>query len=195
MKKLLVVDLCGTIVRVNTTHGFMHEAHLPLLHKAAAQLVLSRGVSFLTHRWWPQLQRKVLIACLRGLPRGVLRRQAEEYACRTLSSQGRADVLQHIRTAQEQGVRVVLASASLDFIVEAFANVLLTEPAVSTRLMYRADERCVGRIVVDSTGRKLALLNHYLETCDFEFDVITDNVEDVDLMKGAASTWFIDNAN
>ncbi len=193
MKRLLVVDLCGTIVHVNTTHGFMREAPLPSMHRAAARIVLSRGFSFLTHRWWPELQRKLLIACLRGLPRVLLRSQAEEYARGALSSHARSDVLLRIRSAQDDGVRVVLASASLDFIVEAFAKELCVEPAVSTRLMYRADDRCVGRIVADSTGSKLALLGFYLKTREFDFDVITDNIEDVDLMAEATSTWFIDN--
>ena len=195
MKKLLVVDLCGTVVRVNTTHGFMRAASLSLLRRVAARVMLSRGFSFLTHRWWPQLQRKALIVCLRGLPRFDLLRQAEEYARNALSLYARVEVLQRIKTAQHEGVRVVLASASLDFIVEGFAKALLVEPAVSTRLLYRTDDRCVGRIAVDSTGRKLVLLSEYIESSEFEFEVITDNVEDVDLMEAATSIWFIDNVN
>lgn len=192
MKKILVVDLCGTVVYENTTQGFLRQARLPLPWRMLADLLLSRISTFPAHRFdCEQLHRKALIACLRGLPRFDLLRQAEEYARSALSSRARLDVLRRIKAAQDEGVRVVLASASLDFIVEGFAKALFAESAVSTRLMYRADDRCVGRIAVDSTGRKLVLLNEYVKSSEFGFDVITDNAEDTDLMQAAENVWFI----
>lgn len=191
MKKLLVVDLCGTIVRRNTTHNFMRYDALAPARRIAAFLILSRPAGFLFCRINAELQRKCLIACLWRARRSDLARWGLEYARATLASHPRNEVLERIRVAQQQGMTVVLASASLDFIVSGFARVLGVDAAVSTHLKYSRNQRCLGVVERDSTGRKLELLREYIGTSDFVFDVITDNPEDSDLMDVASDIWFI----
>ena len=191
MNKLLVVDLCGTIVRKNTTHDFMANSALPLLRRIAARLILSRVAGFLYTRIRPELQRENLIACLRGVKRSNLVQMGRDYASTTLAQHPRVEVLQRIRRAQEEGVSVVLASASLDFIVSGFALVLGVDAAVSTQLSYSDSQHCLGVIGRESTGCKLVLLREYIGASDLEFEVITDNPEDVDLMAEATNVWFI----
>lgn len=191
MRKLLVVDLCGTIVKCNTTHGFMRYAALPFPRRLAAALILSRPGGFLLNRVHSGLQRKCLVACLWAAAKNDLAELGRDYARITLASNPREEVLQRIATARQQGVHVVLASASLDFIVSGFADVLEVEVAVSTQLGFSYRQRCRGVIAVDSTGRKLQLLREFVGG-DFEFDVITDNPEDSDLMAVANNVWFID---
>ena len=191
MNKLLVVDLCGTIVRRNTTHDFMRHFVPGLARRRVALLILSRAGGFLFRFFTPGLQRKCLVACLRGVDRSELERLGLEYARSTLALHPRKDVLDRIRLAQQQGVPVVLASASLDFIVAGFARALGVDAAVSTQLVYRNSQQCHGRIERDSTGRKLELLREYVGSGDLEFEVITDNPEDSDLMAVASKVWFI----
>lgn len=89
--------------------------------------------------------------------------------------------------------RIILASASIDIVVEAFAEAVHADGFVATELEY-ANEYCAGRIVSDSTGRKLSKLQACFTDSSFVFDVITDNVEDTDLMQAAENVWFIDDA-
>jgi phosphoserine phosphatase len=192
MNKLLVVDLCGTIVRKNTTHDFMANSALPLLRRMAARLILSRVAGFLYTRIRPELQRKNLIACLRGVKRSNLLQLGRDYANTTLTRYPRVEVVQRIRSAQKEGVPVVLASASLDFIVAGFAHVLEVSAAASTQLRYSESGYCLGVIGVDATGNKLSILREFMGPNDLEFDVITDNPEDTDLMSVASNSWFID---
>lgn len=191
MKTLLVVDLCGTLVRRNTTHDFMRYAALGPMRRIAAFLILSRPAGFLFSRINTELQRKCLIACLMGVRQSDLARWGLEYARTTLASHSRDEVLERIRMAEQRGMIVVLASASLDFIVSGFAQVLGIDAAVSTRLVYSEGQCCRGIIERDSTGRKLDLLREYIGADDFEFEVITDNAEDSDLMDVASDVWFI----
>lgn len=191
MKTLLVVDLCGTIVFRNTTHDFMRYAALGSVRRIAAFMILSRPAAFLFSRLNTELQRKLLIGCLRGIARTDLASWGREYARITLEMYSRSEVLDRINAAQQQGMRVVLASASLDFIVSGFSHVLGVEAAVSTSLKYSSDQRCLGLVDQDSTGRKLELLQEYIGESDVLFEVITDNPEDIDLMDVASEVWFI----
>lgn len=191
MKKILVVDLCGTIVRRNTTHDFMLGSGLPSCRRIGARMVLSRAFAFLCRYLPAGIQRALLVACLRGVKRDDLFRLSADYARACLATHPRKEVLQRIAAARENGVPVLLASASLDFIVSAFARELDVEVAVSTRLRYREDGSCAGAIERDATAHKLEFLRAYLGGSEFEFDVITDNPEDSDLMGLASDVWFI----
>lgn len=84
-----------------------------------------------------------------------------------------------------------VASASLDFIVEAFSALVGGSDFVATQLAYRADGICMGRIARDSTGCKLARIRELLRVDAIHFDVITDNPEDTDLMDAAENFWFV----
>ncbi len=192
MNKLLVVDLCGTIVRKNTTHDFMLNSTLPMPRRIVARLILSRAAGFLYNRINPALQKRSLIALLRGISQPELVQLARDYADTALASYPRAEVLHKIRRAQDEGVSVVLASASLDFIVAAFASALGVDVAVSTKLYYSDKGCCAGSVKLDATGNKLHGLRKFLGRDDVEFDVITDNPEDTDLMSVATHSWFID---
>lgn len=192
MNKLLVVDLCGTIVRKNTTHDFMLNSTLPMPRRIVARLILSRVAGFLYHHTRPELQRINLIACLRGIKEVELLQMGRDYARNTLGQFPRTEVVERIRLAELEGVSVVLASASLDFIVSGFAQELGVRAGASTRLRYCDEGRCLGAISLDATGNKLHILRRFLGREKFEFDVITDNPEDSDLMSAALNTWFID---
>ena len=191
MGALLVVDLCGTIVCRNTTHEFMRCSALAFPRRLIARLVLSRMGGFILNRVGGGRQRKCLVACLWGMPRNALELLARDYARAALSAYPRSSVLNCIAEARQQGRMVVLASASLDFIVEAFAVHLGAQVAASSRLAFTQTGRCRGIIECDSTGNKLAILQQHIGSRDFEFDVITDNPEDSDLMGAASNVWFI----
>lgn len=188
----LVVDLCGTIVKQNTTHGFLRSEWFPGWRKRLAALILSRAGGVFLSRLLAGQQRALLILLLRGLDQEELRQWAEKYAEKILREHPREDVLDAIRERKRAAQPIYVASASLDFIVEAFAKVLGADGYVATELVYRRG-RCAGFVERDSTGVKLALLVADLGVEPKGFDVITDNPEDTDLMNSAVETWFIED--
>jgi phosphoserine phosphatase len=107
-----------------------------------------------------------------------------------LATKARPSVMRAIQRAREFGARVVLASASIDVVVESFAKRLDARGHVATRLEYRAG-KATGRILHDCTGRKLADLEAAGLITDAPFDVVTDNAEDVDLLGRAECSTFI----
>lgn len=190
--RTLVVDLCGTIVMVNTTHGFLISEVMPFWRRLLAHGMLSRVGAVVIRKIFRRDQRAILIWLLRGLNRDRLKIMARKYATVTLNCMTRQDVVDAIAKRRASGAKVYLASASLDIVVEAFANHLQADGFIATELEFRGGV-CSGRIVVDSTGRKLQQLVSKLGMTPAGFDVITDNPEDTDLMTAATATWFIEN--
>lgn len=182
--RLLVVDLCGTIVRENTTHAFLREAALGGWRGSAARALLSRA-GFAAALMMPRGGHRALAcACLAGVEREGLRAAAARYAERALARSARRSVLDEIDASRSAGVPVVLASASLDVIVEAFARRLGATDWIATELGWGRDGRCSGRIVRDATGRKLSLLVERRGPLP-PMRVLTDNPEDTDLVDAA----------
>ena len=192
-EKALVVDLCGTIVRENTTHGFLLYHEYPLIRRLWARFVLSRVISFAISRISPGAQRRLLIRSLYGLPLARLHEMAMNYAETSLRKNARETVLTKIREQKICKGRVLLASASLDFIVEAFAAQLESDGFVATELCYDANGVCQGKINRDSTGCKLSRLHEANLGKPFQFDAISDNPEDVDLKNAANEFWFVED--
>lgn len=192
-ERILIVDLCGTIVRENTTHGFLLYPEFPLFRRFWVRFVLSRVVTFALSRTCPGAQRKLLIRSLTGLPKMALRQIAEKYAKASLDMSARKSVLARIHEHKTSGGTVLLASASLDFIVETFAEELGCSGAIATELFYDAEGNCLGRIRRDATGCKLFRLRERYLNEQFQFDAITDNPEDLDLKEGATDFWFVED--
>lgn len=190
-RKILVVDLCGTIVTKNTTHEFAKSREMPAVRRIIAFMLLSTFGNKIFSLFPGDLQRKLVIKCLTGLSKKILHARARVFAERLLSESVRDEVLNEINKWQARSAPVVVASASLDFIVYEFARALGVDTFVATRLDYDSAGICSGRIRSDSTGSKLDKLRELLGREELEFDVITDNPEDTDLMDKAEKVWFI----
>lgn len=190
---MLIVDLCGTVVRENTTHRFLLYRSLPLTTRLGARLLLSRPCAIFSNRVFAFDRRLRMIALLSGLSRSQLAVWSKEYARQALQRSAREQVLHEIDSAKQNGHPVVLASGSLDFIVESFALELGVDSWVATELEYEANGICTGKIKTDAVGRKLALLQRRGIDVSSIQRVITDNREDTDLLSVARDYWFIEN--
>lgn len=182
MTSLLIVDLCGTIVRENTTHEFLRALDRDEGRWRRSALLSRGGLAF--GNLLPALDhRGRLVASLRGIERGELQRQASVYAHDALRRAARVNLLERIRANPD----VVLASASIDVVVAAFASALNIPRWVATQLQYDASGRCTGTIQLDATGRKRVLVERLLGQALCGHAVVTDNLEDEDLRPGAAT--------
>lgn len=192
----LVVDLCGTLIREDTTRGFIRSLGLTgwrsILVRAANLPSLRRACNLLRY----DLARKLLVAALRGFPKDFLESAATEYAAAALEELGRPRVLEAIRAALAAGQPVYLATATLDPVAAAVTSRLGLTGMVSSELAYDSAGRCTGRLALDRTGCKwagLQRMNPSLGAGKMTF--YTDNSEDLDLMSRASEVHFIGAPN
>lgn len=192
----LVVDLCGTLIREDTTRGFIRSLRLTgwrsYLARAANLPNLRKVCSLLRF----DLARKFLVCSLQGIPKELLDAKAREYARSALEELGRPRVLEAIRTALLAGRSVYLATATLDPVALAVTNRLGLTGMVSSNLAYDSDGRCTGRLALDRTSCKwagLQRMNPALGASKMTF--YTDNSEDLDLMSQASEVHFFGKPN
>lgn len=157
----------------------------------AAKVLLSRVVSAILIRLAGGSQRGLLLRLLCGMSRESMQAIALGYARDALLNCSRREVVQEIIDRRNAGAKVYLASASIDVVVEAFSQLLNVDAYIATELDYK-NGKCIGTIARDSTAVKFVRLQQDV-TMGPEFDVITDNPEDVDLMAAATNTWFIEH--
>ncbi len=192
--KFYVVDVCGTLVRDDTTLGLLRHH----FRRTGSRLGRAWLFDAMTHRRSPvwfgfavaeKLSRRHLLKhCAARLLAGdtveSLRVSAEEYADWLLSERRVSAVWQRLDQLQVNG-RVVLASASLAPVVGALANAMEVDYVASA--LEEKDGHLTGRYAQDLTGRKEeALVEKYGESfLDGADYVLTDNLTDRDLVKKA----------
>lgn len=177
MYKVVFLDLCGTLVKENTTFDFFNKMILP-------------EKSFLLRAVWKskfvQLVTKILTVChikydmtkksclfmMRGHTEGELRSLAKSYMS-TLT--WRRDILYKVEKLVQHGYKPVIVSASLPFLVEVVSNHLMISAYISSEMEYE-DGIFTGRLLTDLQGNKLeALANKNVDKSIF----ITDNLDDI----------------
>lgn len=195
MTYIVAVDLCGTLVRENTTHGFLRSVVRHSWRRPFVNAALSRMGTWASGRLGVDARVAMLIPSLYGIRRESLYQCAVDYARNCLRTQANDSVIEAIAAAQGKGAKIVLATASLDPIASAFVRELNLDGVVSAQLAYDAQGKCLGRLAEDTTGRKLKYLSELMAVMRWsQFDVYTDNLEDLDLMHAAHRVYFLGNA-
>ncbi len=189
-----VVDVCGTLVRDDTTLGLLRHHFLrtggrfgrvwffdamthdrsPVRFGFAIAEKLS-GRHFLKH---------FAVRLLAGDTVDSLRESAAEYAAWLLAERQVAPVWRRLEEPLATG-RVVLASASLEPVVAALAKTMGVDYVASS--LEELDGRLTGRYALDLTGRKEdALVGKCGEEVRAGVEcVLTDNLTDRDLVEKA----------
>lgn len=187
----LIVDVCGTVVGENTTYEFIGSLPYRGWRRVIRRVALSRVVGRLATWLMPSFPRSLLLFSTRGLPQESLAASARAYVGETLRRSGNNAVLRAIEQFRQRNAPVLMASASLEYIVAELAATLGCRGYVASRLALRAG-RSTGFLMLDATGRKLELLRAaYPEVLQRKCAVITDNREDGDLLRHAAAAVFI----
>ena len=189
--KLAVIDVCGTLIRENTTRGFLEalasSGHRPF----AIRMALSRPVSWWGSRTGFDLGRRLLVLALRGLPRTRLDAAARDYVSDRLRRHANQRLIAELAALRRGGHTIVLATATVDPVSRAIAAALAADHLVTTELAYDSSGRCTGALARDVTGRKWAEVMAWLAGREPESIVVhTDNSEDVDLMQRADQVVF-----
>lgn len=172
-RRLLLVDLCGTLYDSNTTYDFLRSY---LARDPRYQRFESRSRTFayrLANRALPgDIRRNRAVSHLKGHSRTVLLAAAKDFLASTAPI---ADVHRRVADLAPLHDRTVLVSSSLDFIVEAARDILGFDEFHGAQLRYSGDT-CEGAFEDDLLGAK-----HRLIAREFSHDrctFITDNADD-----------------
>ena len=195
MRVLLIIDICGTLVKENTTHAFIKFISLSWQERAVYSLAMSHLMGLITDCLHIDLRRRMLVRILKGMSQEYLYKAAEEYAKKSLLNQGNEFILSEI--SKHKNSTICLASASLDPIVSAFAKLIKADCFVASQLAYDSNGLCKGYISDDATGRKWELItrnckinvnHHFVKT-------YTDNSEDIDLIENSNIVYFLNKVD
>lgn len=177
MYKVVFLDLCGTLVKENTTFDFFNKVILPQESFLLRALWKSRFVQLVTkilsvcHIKY-DLTKKSCLLIMRGYTEDELRNLAKSYMS-TLT--WRNEILFKVEKLVQHGYKPVIVSASLPFLVEVVSNHLMIDTYISSEMEYK-DGIFTGRLLTDLQGNKLdVLVNKKGDKSIF----ITDNQDDI----------------
>jgi len=188
----LVVDLCGTLVRENTTVGFVRWLRPKGWRGMQVRLGTSWVIGWIGNRVGIDLGRWLLVRSLTGIHRRALYDEGEAYVKDRLARLASGRVLHAIQVAREYGRPVYLATATLDPVARAVAEQLALDGVVCSNLEYRETGECTGRLARDITSRKWATLHEIATSSALtSMELYTDNAEDGDLIENAVRTFFL----
>lgn len=195
-----VVDVCGTLVRDDTTlgllrHHFAHGGSRPgryMLFRVmtARRSPLRLAFAVLEKLTGRHLLKHAAVRLLAGDPVDALNQSAAEYAARLLAHRRVASVWPLLGVPVQAG-RVVLASASLEPVVAALASTMGVRHVASA--LGEQAGILTGHYVSDLTGRKeQALIEKYgREALDGQVCAISDNFSDRPLLEKATQAYVV----
>ena len=195
-----VVDVCGTLVRDDTTIGLLRHhfardgnrriRYMLFCAMTARRSLLRLAFAVLEKLTGQHLLKHAAVRLLAGDPVSSLDQSAAEYAARLLAYRRVASVWP-LLNAPVQARRVVLASASLEPVVAALASTMGVRH-VASGLGQQAGI-LTGRYVSDLTGRKeQALIEKYgHDVLAGQVCAISDNFSDRPLLEKAACAYVV----
>ncbi len=176
-KKILYLDLCGTIVKENTTFDFLYK--FGYINKNSVRYILLRLLYKIIR---VDLIRKHAINSIAGVGYDILIKQSREYISMcSINSQ----VMTLINEYRRNGYEIIIVSASLDFIVSGFAEMLNVDQYHGTELEY-IDKICTGIIVNDLLDAKEKVVR--VPSCKDHYVMISDNFGDMNVMRGMSES-------
>lgn len=188
---MYLFDVCHTLYNSNTTMDFIDFFHyinktkvwcLPSFFFKRKIIKMVNALFFkVTKR---DLIRFFAVSKLKGYSKRELYKSAQMF----ISSLPKIpEVHKILEDAKKKGQKIMLASASLDFIVQAIANELSVEVLCASKMEWK-NNICQGRIKEDMLGRKnlfipMSILNNSI--------VVTDNLTDCNLIKHANHSYVV----
>ncbi|MFD2190051.1 haloacid dehalogenase-like hydrolase [Pistricoccus aurantiacus] len=195
-----IVDVCGTLVRDDTTlgllrHHFARDNTRPLRKKLLNAISNRRSPLWFAFAVAEKISRRHLLKhfavyLLAGDSQEALNVSANEYA-KLLLAKRKVPTVWPLLEYPMANNQVVLASASLEPVVAALAELTNTRYVAST--LEQHNGILTGRYATDLTGiKKEAIVKRYgKEVFDGQVCVVTDNFTDRPLMEGTAQVYIV----
>lgn len=182
MRKILYLDVCGTLFDSNTTFDFLQfhfKGYKKYLVFFLRRFVFCKVLNklFLTF-FHVDLIRVVAIYLLRGDKKSDLKIKAKKFVCGLRKNQAVFDFIEKNYSNVDE---IYLLSASLDFIVEEVCLFFDYSGYFSTTLLYDDNGICLGKIRDDLLLSKSSIIKTHCETSYKIF--LSDNFSDVKAAK------------
>lgn len=181
--KVFLVDICGTIFKSNTTFDFVKYMYGNKLRVkfffSLPYRIYNRIMDKLFHK---EPLRRNLIAILKGNTIAELEQQAESFYTDYLKSCENEEVINIIEKMRQQGMKLVIVSATISPIAKVVARHLKIDTWLSTILSYSDSGICVGTIRRDLLKDKKSALSDIGLNAPYE-GIITDNYSDKGLIE------------
>lgn len=199
MTRYCIVDVCGTLVKDDTTIGFLRW------HFARHRRWRFHVLRAFTARWSPlrllvavfeklsgrHLLKHALVHLLGGDRIADVEYSASAYVDWLLAQRRIGKVAALLEDAETRGQEIVLASASLEPVVAALAQKLGTRHVASA--LATDAGRHLGRYASDLTGRKLEALDGIMPAAWRQNAVmaISDNLTDRTLLESVEQAYVV----
>lgn len=181
---MVLIDIDGTLFNSNSTFDFLdslpHGKWYAKYRKFSSSImgrIINKLSILLFHK---DIVRIIGISCLKGYSETQLNLLGNRFYDEFLLPRKNVEIFDMLIEEQNKGSRIVLASATLDFLSSIICTKLNADSSTATELNYFGGI-CQGTIAKDRLGHKLGAL----ENQGIFFPVsltITDNVTDVDLL-------------
>lgn len=180
----VLIDIDGTLFNSNSTfdfldslpHGKWYAKYRKFSSSIIGRIINKLSIS-LFHK---DIVRIIGVSCLKGYSESQLNLLGERFYDDFLLPRKNVEILRMLREEQNKGSRIVLASATLDFLSSIICTKLNADSSTATELNYFGGI-CQGTIAKDRLGHKREALES--QKVSFPVDLtITDNVTDVDLL-------------
>ncbi len=171
---IIFIDLCGTLVKENTTFDFLKKNNY--INTKSSIYIFLRILYKLTKI---DILRKYIIYRLKGVNKDILIEQAKKYSNNCQYNQ---EVLDIITLLSKDDTLKILCTASLDFIAQSFSEKIDADNCYSTTLSYN-DKVCNGFITDDLLDRKSSVILKNHNTTKKKAIMISDNFGDFELKK------------
>lgn len=192
MKGIVLIDICGTLYDSNTTFDFIRWS-FPGKRKMKRWLsgtLFAKGINKLfllvlgldvLRVWW--------VRELKGFQKSELDHMSASFYAESLIPRRIDEVHEQVERYRRLGYRLVLVSATLDFIAATIAEELAIVEVHSTLLDYKGDV-CLGSIRRDLLGKKDGIAGPLLKGYD-EVILITDNKSDDVLLEMSSGGYIV----
>lgn len=191
-RAVAVFDVCGTLVKEDTTLGFLRfyfsqrggrAQELILWAISERRSPLNLALRIIERFTRLHIAKRLALTLLKGQRKTELEHVARDYVQHLLRTGVVKPIIDEFELRRLDGARVILASASICVVISALADLLEVE-YVSSQLAFEQG-RCAGRLATDISGRKPEILNAFLgmgpET-GYAYGY-SDNFDDLELLR------------
>ncbi|WP_086981666.1 haloacid dehalogenase-like hydrolase [Vibrio aphrogenes] len=175
-RKYLLIDICGTLYKENTTFSFLdyfYKNRLTNVRKLIFIKVINK-ISMVLFGF--DLIKYFSLKSLKGVPKDELYKKAKVFVRENLNKN--IAIFDFIESKLSHGYELKLVSATIDPIAEAI-SIELGIPYISSQLEYKNDI-CSGKLMKDILLSKREIVMNEINDYDV-LEIITDNKTDISL--------------
>lgn len=196
MNKVLLIDICGTLYRSNTTFDFLRyyfasdSYYSKILRFMSCKYILFLN-SLLFKYFRKDFIRTFALYVLKDISYNTISKMVEDFYREYLCMKKNELVFDLIEKYRKKGYRLILVSATIEPIAKCIAKHLDIGEYLATTLEI-INHNYTGRINKDLLGNKY----EHLRSLGIEdFVIVTDNYSDIDLIKNAEFSYLIQYGN